>query len=152
VNKVPTKVLLAVTAAITLAAAFLGCGTAVIEVPIETSFAFTNLSRQYYAALQIRPHSAEALPFFKTALLPPGAAQREHFLVSLGESCPTSLDLRVFLYRRLNENVPIGLDADEMVEAARSRQVKWLTCPHVVWALSRRIRLSPGMPQTVWAG
>ena len=116
-SKARATLLLTGTATLSLTAAFPGCGTSVMELPIETSFAFTNLSRRFYAGLQIRPHSEQDLPFFKTVLLPPGAAQRERFLDALGESCPTSLDLRVFLYRRQNESLPIGLDPDETVEA-----------------------------------
>src|SRR5690606_23188781 len=33
-------------------------------------------------------------------------------------TCPGSLDLRVFLYRRINEDEPIGLDPGEAVEPA----------------------------------
>ena len=109
---------LTVAAAAITPAVLPGCGASFVERPIETSMSFTNLSTRFYAALQIRSHSASGAAYFKTALLPPGATQRERFLDAFGEPCPDSLDLRLFLYRRINGDVPIGLDADEAVDPA----------------------------------
>jgi len=98
-----------------------GCGHS--EAPtvggdIETGFAFTNLSTDRYASLRIRAHaSLESAPFFETALLAPGATQRERFLDAMGVACPASVDIRLLLYRRIRADVPIGLDPGEAVEA-----------------------------------
>lgn len=88
--------------------------------PIETALAFTNFSTRFYAALGIREHrtDSDANPFVSTPLLAPGATYRARFLELLAVSCPTSLDLRLFLYRRTNEDVPIGLDVEEAVDPA----------------------------------
>lgn len=96
-----------------------GCGAGIplfTDLPIETSFAFTNFSTRYYAVLDIRDHDAGGA-FYETPLLPPGATHRIRFLDSLATSCPEALDLRVRLYRRINEDLPIGLDENEIVEA-----------------------------------
>ncbi|MCH7813207.1 MAG: hypothetical protein IID40_04210 [Planctomycetes bacterium] len=53
-----------------------------------------------------------------TPLLPPGATYRQRFFDAVGESCPEAVDLRVWLYRRINGDLPIGLDPDEEVEPA----------------------------------
>ncbi len=107
------------------ALAGLSCGSAVTpsqlaNLPIETSFAFTNFSRVEYAALGIRAHevTGDAEEYFMTPLLPPGATHRQRFLDALGESCPASLDLRVFTYGRINGDLPIGLDEREQLDAA----------------------------------
>jgi len=86
--------------------------------PIETSFAFTNFSTQQYAVLEIREHTGSGGAFHETPLLPPGATHRVRFLDSLQTPCPGALDLRVRLYRRMDADVPIGLDEDEAVESA----------------------------------
>jgi hypothetical protein len=85
---------------------------------IETSFAFTNFSTRFYAALRIRPHAADGEPdeFEATPLLPPGATHRMRFFPALIEGCPGSIDVQVFLYQRANEDVPIGLDEGEAVD------------------------------------
>ncbi|MCH8253513.1 MAG: hypothetical protein IID36_13785, partial [Planctomycetes bacterium] len=88
-----------------------------VDPPIESGFAFTNFSTTLYAALQIRPHDdADAGDFAATPLLPPGVTHRVRFLDSIGVACPDSLDLRVLLYRRVNDDVPIGLDEGETIE------------------------------------
>ena len=86
---------------------------------IETALAFTNFSTRFYAALGIRAHDADpdANLFVLTPLLAPGATYRVRFLELLGVGCPASVDLQLFLYPRTNDDVPIGLDPDEAVDA-----------------------------------
>ncbi len=85
---------------------------------VETRYAFFNDSLRFYAALALRVHSenGESNDYAMTALLPPGANERGDFLELLGAGCPSSLDIRIFLYRRVNEHIPIGLDETEAVE------------------------------------
>lgn len=93
------------------------CGilsSGVIDLPIETSFNFTNLSTRYYAMLDIRDADSNGA-YYRTKLLPPGATQRERFLDTLGAGCPDAVDLRVVLYDRVNADLPIGLDDGEEV-------------------------------------
>jgi len=86
---------------------------------VATRLAFTNLSLRFYAALALRPHSESAdASWAKTPLLAPGATFRADFADLLGTACPGSLDLRIYLYKRVNESVPIGLDETEAVESA----------------------------------
>ena len=86
---------------------------------VETRFAFTNFSQRFYATLAIRENDAVASSraYVRLAMLAPGATVRGDFVELLGTGCPRQLDLRVRLYRRVNEDVPIGLDAGEAVEA-----------------------------------
>lgn len=90
----------------------------VVVLPTETRFAFTNLSRRFYAALAVRGHTdlAGATAFKSSPLLPPGATFRTNFADLVKAGCPGSLDLRVFLYKRIHEDTPIGLDPGEAVE------------------------------------
>ena len=89
-----------------------------LEPPVATRLAFTNLSIRFYAALALRPHSDAAnAAWATTPLLAPGATWRADFADLLGTACPGSLDLRVYLYKRVNEGVPIGLDPTEAVES-----------------------------------
>ena len=96
-----------------------GCGLlppAAPELPIETSFAFTNLSRTTYAQLELRPHALDGSgTYYQTPRLAPGATIRKRFLDTLGAACPVRLDLRVLLFERINADVPIGLDFGETV-------------------------------------
>lgn len=92
------------------------------NVPIETEFLAANLSRRWYAVLQVRPAGGFASPDFEyatTPLIPPGGVFRQRFLELLpGTSgCPDGLTMRVFLYKRVNEQLPIGLDPGEAVQA-----------------------------------
>ncbi len=91
-----------------------------VDLPIETDFLFLNLSRQSYASIQLREHTADTdladAPFSSTPLLAPGAALRGRFLDLIGSACPQDLDLRIMLYRRTNDDLPIGLDAGEQVD------------------------------------
>ena len=98
----------------------LAAGQSCIPVapPVATRLAFTNLSIEYYAALSIRPHSDSAdAAWSTTPLLAPGADYRADFADFIGNACPGSLDLRIYLYRRVNSTVPIGLDETEAVES-----------------------------------
>lgn len=91
-----------------------------VGLPVETRFAFVNFSTRHYAALAVREHvegSDDAL-FVPTPLLAPGVIFRADFTDLLGTGCPGSLDLRVVLYRRVNEDIPIGDDAGEAVDAS----------------------------------
>lgn len=97
-----------------------GCGVlddGSSTLPIETSAAFTNLSRTMYAQFQIRATGSETgtNDFYKTTLLAPGATLRRRFRDALGDPCPEAIDLRVFLFMRINDDVPIGLDPGETV-------------------------------------
>lgn len=98
------------------AASLAGCGAIDGGRPIETSVGFTNFSTQFYAALRIRSHDAEE--YVQTPLLAPGATFRQRFIDLMGEGCPDTLDMQVLLYRRVNDDVPIGLDPGEEVEPA----------------------------------
>ena len=91
-------------------------GLAPADLPIETSLGFTNLSTRFYAALGVRAHGAGE--FVATPLLPPGATHRVRWLDILDTSCPDAVDLRLFLYQRVHEDLPIGLDDGEAVEDA----------------------------------
>ncbi|NLX12872.1 MAG: carboxypeptidase regulatory-like domain-containing protein [Phycisphaerales bacterium] len=86
--------------------------------PIETSFAFTNFSKSYYAALGLRAYTSadSAEPYVITPLLAPGATYRKRFLDVFGGGCPNAIDFRLFLYKRVDDDLPIGLDDGEEVE------------------------------------
>jgi len=84
-------------------------------LPVETRFAFTNLSIEAYAVLAIRAHGDP--DYVTLPLLPPGGTYRGDFAEVLGNACPGSLDFRLLLYRRVNSSVPIGLDTGEAVES-----------------------------------
>lgn len=88
-------------------------------LPVGTRFAFTNLSTRYYAALAMRVHGDDTqTDYAMSPLLAPGATFRGEFADFLETVCPDSLDFRVFVYRRVNEDTPIGLDDGEPVESA----------------------------------
>ena len=103
-----------------LATAVLSCGTVPtpITLPAETEFSLINLSRRWYATIGLRPAEewdpAEQ-PFVQSKLIPPGAVYRERFFDLFPQTggCPERLDLRVYLFKRINEDVPIGLDPGE---------------------------------------
>jgi len=88
--------------------------------PIETRFSFLNFSKQCYATLGIREHSDEEpdAGFTYTALLPPGGASRAEFATLTAAGMPASVDFRLLLYRRVHDDVPIGLDEGEAVDPA----------------------------------
>jgi hypothetical protein len=87
---------------------------------VQTGFSFTNFSKRFYATVGLREHnpSGEGASFFLTPLLPPGATFRGDFFEAVGNGCPLFIDLRLLLYRRINEDVPIGLDPGEEVESS----------------------------------
>jgi len=89
-----------------------------VELPVETQFAFMNFSMEFYASLEMRPHRADGPPadYARLALLPPGGILRGNFRDVFETGCPDAIDFRLFLYRRVNEGIPIGLDATEAVE------------------------------------
>ena len=95
-----------------------GCGAEPAQNArnIETGIALNNLNSRYYVALQVRPSGA-ASRFATTALLPPGGTVRERFIDLFGLACPDAVDLQIFLYQRINEDLPIGLDEGEAVNA-----------------------------------
>jgi len=103
---------------VAVACASCGFDPAAFTAPdIETEIAFVNFHASQYAALGFRTHSDDAqAPFAMTALIPPGGVHRARFLDAVGTGCPNSLDLKVFLYQRINEDVPIGLDDGEAVD------------------------------------
>lgn len=84
-------------------------------LPVETRFAMTNFSTQYYVAFAMRVHGDDLAAYAWSPLLAPGATYRDDFLTVLGVRCPDALDIRVLLYERANVDVPIGLDATESV-------------------------------------
>ena len=97
------------------------CGTAgpvFSSLPPETRVAFLNLSLDFYAVLGVRDSSVADSTFTMSPLLAPGAAYREDFRKLVGVGCPGFVDLRLLLYRRVEETVPIGLDTTEDVEQA----------------------------------
>lgn len=96
-------------------------GPTLIGVPVETRFAFVNFSKTHYASLAVRIHCGDdcvdpTSEYVKTPLLAPGAIYRVDFRTLLGTGCPDALDFRLFVYRRANADVPIGLDDGEVPE------------------------------------
>jgi len=90
----------------------------IADVPVETRFVFMNFSKQLYAALWMRPHRDSGPPaeYVQLPLLPPGGIVRGDFLQLIETGCPNAIDFRLCLYRRVNDTIPIGLDATEAVE------------------------------------
>ena len=90
--------------------------TAVV-LPVETEFFLLNLSRQWYATIALRPAGGAEDAYAQSKLIPPGAVFRERFLELFPQTggCPDRLDLRVYLYKRVNDDVPIGEDPGERV-------------------------------------
>ena len=82
-----------------------------------TDLSFTNLSRNDYAALAIRESSGldSTAAYVQTPLLPPGAVFRQSFFDLIGAACPDALDVRLLIYKRINNDLPIGLDPGEAV-------------------------------------
>ncbi|MHC4671716.1 MAG: hypothetical protein ACYTF1_02190 [Planctomycetota bacterium] len=87
-------------------------------LPIETRFSFLNFSTEFYATLGIREHTAgqSSNEYSYTPLLGPGGTVRTDFRTVTETGIPESIDLRLLLYRRLNNDVPIGLDESEAVD------------------------------------
>lgn len=109
-----TRRTITIVALSALSAAASSCGPTFVTLPIETGVGFTNLSSQYYAAFQVRSAGDEN-DWFSSDLLPPGATQRMRFLESLDSPCPDRLDVRLWLYQRIDDDLPIGLDEVEDV-------------------------------------
>lgn len=89
-----------------------------VDLPVETRLVFLNLSLDFYATVGVRDSSAADSQFMMSPLLAPGAAHRGDFSEFIGTGCPGFVDLRLLLYRRINETVPIGDDQSEAVETA----------------------------------
>lgn len=109
--------LLIVALVLTSVGSCIPIGSSFTVLPIETRFSFLNFSTDMYATLGIREHST-AGAFTYTPLLAPGAVTRADFQTFTGTGMPDSIDLRLLLYRRVNDDVPIGLDETEAVEPA----------------------------------
>lgn len=92
-------------------------GTVFTSLPVETRFAFVNLSRTFYATIRVCDGAASNESCSMAPLLAPGAIFREDFRKLVGTGCPDSVDLRLLLYRRIDDTLPIGLDESEAVEA-----------------------------------
>lgn len=86
-----------------------------VDREIETGWAFVNLSQDAYAALAVREHGAPDDAWVQSPLLAPGARHRARFRETLGVDCPAALDLAVWVYERVDNDLPIGLDDDEAV-------------------------------------
>ncbi len=94
------------------------CAPVFVNQPVETRVGFLNFDTDAYLMFGIR-ESAE--PGFETdyrytPLLPPGGVVRENFSTLIDVANPSALDVQVFVYRRVNHDVPIGLDEGEEVE------------------------------------
>jgi len=85
-------------------------------LPIETGFSIVNLSKTFYLTVGLREHGSAAA-YFVSPLLAPGGTSRIAFVDAIHAACPASVDLRVFLYRRVNQTTPIGADEAELVES-----------------------------------
>lgn len=84
---------------------------------VETRFAFGNLSQRFYAAVGVRENTPDdGNSFVLSPLMPPGAIYRVDFRDLLGTGCPGAVDVRLWQYRRIREDLPIGLDEGEQVE------------------------------------
>ncbi len=90
-------------------------GPEFLGLPLETRFAFTNFSLDFYATLSMRANGDEAGVYEQTPLLAPGATFRGEFFEFTGNGCPDAIDVRVFLYARVNDDLPVGLDEGEDV-------------------------------------
>ena len=104
---------------------------------METEFSLVNLSQQWYATIGLRPAASDDSAYVQSDLVPPGAVFRERFFELFPETggCPDRLDLRVYLYKRANDDVPIGMDPGEAVESqpvASGEVLNVLACEQVV--------------------
>jgi hypothetical protein len=86
----------------------------VAGLPVETQVSFLNLSQTTYVQFGIRESGTAVFTY--TPLLAPGATVRQPFLSAIAERCPGNVDVQVAVYRRVNADVPIGLDPGEAVE------------------------------------
>ena len=88
------------------------CSPEIVSIPVETEFFLLNFSRRWCATLELRS-VAEGGAFSRPLpLIPPGAVFRQRFLELLPETggCPDRLDMRVHLYKRVDESRPTGCD------------------------------------------
>jgi len=86
-------------------------------LPLETRFAFTNFSRQFYATLALRSADVnDDAAYVQVPLLAPGVTFRGNLLDFTGTGCPDAIDFRLLLYARVNDDLPIGLDPTEEIE------------------------------------
>lgn len=110
-----------------------GCGLNPdsLPPPIETSLGATNLSTEFYVVFQVRASADGSTDedYVATPLLPPGATHRERFLDLLGDPCPQRVDLRVFLFERVNTDLPIGSDSGEQVVTDPHTSAEILSVP-----------------------
>ncbi len=118
----------------------LSCSTAPsLVLPVETELLIVNTSSRWYVTMGLRPDSAEDESGFdfQSKLIPPGALFRERFINIFPQTggCPDRFDLRVYLYKRINEDIPIGLDETEEVDpipVASAELLDILACEVVV--------------------
>ncbi len=113
--------------------------TTPLTLPVETEFALINLSPRWYATVGLRPSAAPGIPeteYIQSDLIPPWAVYRERFRTLFPQTggCPDRLDLRVYLYKRVNEDVPVDIDPGEEVDprAVASGEASILACGTVV--------------------
>lgn len=99
--------------------------------PIETSLGATNLSTEFYVVFQVRASVDGSTDdnYAATPLLSPGATHRARFLDLLGDPCPQRVDLRVFLFERVNSDLPIGSDPGEQVVTGPHASAEILSVP-----------------------
>lgn len=119
-----------------------------LPLSVETEFAFLNLSRRWYAAVSVRPSAApnEAPAVFPPGkLIPPGAVWRERFpnVFEMPQGCPARLDLRIHLYKRINETIPVSRDDGEALgpQAVASAEINGIVACEKVIASSFSIAL-----------
>jgi len=118
----------------------LSCGTTPsLVLPVETELLIVNTSSRWYVTMGLRSDSApDDSPFqFQSKLIAPGALLRERFINIFPDTggCPDRFDMRVHLYKRLNEDLPIGLDSMEEVDptpVASAELLNILACEVVV--------------------
>ncbi|MEK6674975.1 MAG: hypothetical protein AABZ47_04890 [Planctomycetota bacterium] len=88
------------------------------DSPIDTRVFLVNFAQRLYATARIREHRPpDDLSGFSDTipLLPPGGIHRASFRDFMDTGCPGAIDVEVLLYRRLNEDMPIGLDPGEEI-------------------------------------
>ena len=119
-----------------------------LPLPVETELLLLNLSRRWYAAFELRPAAGPDArsggEFTIQKLIPPGGVLRTPFLALFPATggCPDRLDLRVYLYKRANEDVPIGLDADEETDPSPVASGELLDVPACEFVVSSTYTIS----------
>ncbi len=125
---------------ITMLPMCLSCGTtSSLVLPVETEFLIVNTSSRWYVTMGLRPDTApdDSTFDYQSKLIAPGALLRERFINIFPETggCPDRFDVRVHLYKRVNEDIPIGLDETEDVDptpVASAELLDILACEVVV--------------------